>query len=307
MLSRFDFVAVQEVNELPEWETIVRILGPTWDFLATDVTDTKLGGNGERLTYLFDQRKVSFRHIAGEIVLPPGKLVSENVVPVPSDAPGGGRRGRRRGDRAASSPARRSSPRFSRAGSSSTSAPCTSTTARRAARSSPSGWPRSARSRTTSALARTKALKQSKSLILLGDFNIVHAEHETMNALLESGFKTPAALENAASNVGRGQVLRPDRLQDAPGRARVRRFARPGRQAAGGRVRDLQARLHAGPVRGVRGRGESQLPRARDKAGAELEEYYEDWRTYQFSDHLPMWVQLEVNDSAAYLRRLESR
>lgn len=85
MLSRFDFVAVQEVNELDEWETIMRILGMNWDYIATDVTDTKLGGNGERLTFLFDKRKVWFQHVAGEIVLPPGQLVSENVVPKPDD------------------------------------------------------------------------------------------------------------------------------------------------------------------------------------------------------------------------------
>jgi len=39
VLSRFDFVAVQEVNELDEWEKITAILGPAWDWVATDVTD----------------------------------------------------------------------------------------------------------------------------------------------------------------------------------------------------------------------------------------------------------------------------
>ena len=60
-----------EVNELPEWARVMRILGADWDFIATDVTDPELGGNGERLTFAFDSRKVRFRYIAGEIVLPP--------------------------------------------------------------------------------------------------------------------------------------------------------------------------------------------------------------------------------------------
>ena len=56
--SRFDFVAVQEVNDLPEWARVIRILGPDWDFIAADVTDPELGGNGERvLTFAFDSRR----------------------------------------------------------------------------------------------------------------------------------------------------------------------------------------------------------------------------------------------------------
>jgi len=35
-----------------------------------------------------------------------------------------------------------------------------------------------------------------------------------------------------------------------------------------------------------------------------LADYYLDWRTYQFSDHLPLWVRLQVNDSANYLQTI---
>ena len=43
IISRFDFVAVQEVNDLGEWQQVMRILGRDWDYLATDVTDKALG------------------------------------------------------------------------------------------------------------------------------------------------------------------------------------------------------------------------------------------------------------------------
>ena len=76
VISRFDFVAVQEVNELDEWQHIMDILGRDWDFIATDETDIKLGGNGERMTFVYDKRKVWFQNIAGEIVLPPNMLIS---------------------------------------------------------------------------------------------------------------------------------------------------------------------------------------------------------------------------------------
>jgi len=71
-------VAVQEVNALDDWDDIVRILEPDWDYIATDESDRKNGGNGERLTYLFDKRKVRFQSIAGEIVLPADQLVTGN-------------------------------------------------------------------------------------------------------------------------------------------------------------------------------------------------------------------------------------
>jgi hypothetical protein len=79
-LSRFDLVAVQEVNGLEEWEQIVDILGSNWAYIASDVADTAGGGNGERLTYLYDRRKVRFQNIAGEIVLPPKLLIREGLT-----------------------------------------------------------------------------------------------------------------------------------------------------------------------------------------------------------------------------------
>jgi len=34
------------------------------------------------------------------------------------------------------------------------------------------------------------------------------------------------------------------------------------------------------------------------------EGYFEKWRTWQFSDHFPLWVRLEVNKSGEYLESL---
>ena len=31
---------------------------------------------------------------------------------------------------------------------------------------------------------------------------------------------------------------------------------------------------------------------------------YKDWRTYQMSDHLPMWIELRVDFSCAYIKRI---
>lgn len=70
IISHFDIVALQEVRDnLREFKELCQILGPDWDYLATDVTDGS-SGNGERMVFLFNQHKASFRNIAGELTLP---------------------------------------------------------------------------------------------------------------------------------------------------------------------------------------------------------------------------------------------
>lgn len=66
VISAFDLVAVQEVNEdMAEFQKVMRLLGPNWNYIVTDQS-----GNMERLAFVYDRRKIRFRHVAGEIVLP---------------------------------------------------------------------------------------------------------------------------------------------------------------------------------------------------------------------------------------------
>lgn len=72
VVSHFDIVAVQEVREdLADFLDLLKILGPDWGYLATDVTEGS-AGNGERMVYLYNRRRVQFRNIAGELTLPEG-------------------------------------------------------------------------------------------------------------------------------------------------------------------------------------------------------------------------------------------
>jgi len=69
IISAFDLVAVQEVNDnMKPFLKMMEILGPTWSYIATDVSEGS-GGNGERMAFVYDKAKVLFRNIAGEIVL----------------------------------------------------------------------------------------------------------------------------------------------------------------------------------------------------------------------------------------------
>ena len=76
IISHFDIVALQEVMaNLKELKILKRILGPDWSFMGTDVVDGD-AGNGERMIFLFNRKKVSFRGIVGELTLKEGKKIT---------------------------------------------------------------------------------------------------------------------------------------------------------------------------------------------------------------------------------------
>ena len=54
IISSFDVCALQEINEdLEPIKQVLSLLGPTWDFIATDVTQGA-GGNRERMAFVYD-------------------------------------------------------------------------------------------------------------------------------------------------------------------------------------------------------------------------------------------------------------
>lgn len=71
IISAFDLVALQEINrDLTPLKRLVRTLGrKDWDYIVTDTTEGR-GGNQERMAYLYNKNKISFGHMAGEVVLP---------------------------------------------------------------------------------------------------------------------------------------------------------------------------------------------------------------------------------------------
>ncbi len=75
IIAHFDIVALQEIrSDLVEFFRLKKILGPDWSYLATDVTDGS-AGNGERMIFLYNRRKVQFRNISGELTLPEGAKI----------------------------------------------------------------------------------------------------------------------------------------------------------------------------------------------------------------------------------------
>ena len=70
IVSCFDVCAVQESRgNLKALRTMLRVLGPDWGLILTDVTQGS-AGNNERLAFVFDTRRVKLSGLAAEIVIP---------------------------------------------------------------------------------------------------------------------------------------------------------------------------------------------------------------------------------------------
>lgn len=70
IISHFDLIALQEVREdLGALNAVIGILGKhEWSYIATDVTEGR-PGNRERMVFVYNNNKVRFTNIAGEITL----------------------------------------------------------------------------------------------------------------------------------------------------------------------------------------------------------------------------------------------
>lgn len=296
IISRFDLVAVQEVNQLREWEQVMDVLGGNWSYIATDVTDTALGGNGERMVFVYDKRKVRFKNIAGEVVLPASLLISDVTAEISGERFVAGKQFRRTPFVVAFQ----------------------------------AGWFRfdlctvhiyygkdygeklQERIEEIEAIAKFMSqradigLKKDAALILLGDFNIKHPEHETMKALTGNGFVVPKALQQTtnidetkyydqiAFKTEKDIIEFVNSQSDDPLKRNAgvfRLFLSAFRQNQIDDYKEAMAKT-------------SNLNKP--KYGGDFEKYYDDWRTYQLSDHNPLWVRLRVNESEAYLNMLKA-
>lgn len=271
ILSRFDLIAIQEVRDgLYPLQRLQRMLGSDWSFLVTDVT-LGASGNGERMAYLFDRRKVSFTGLAAELVLPKARNEPEEPLQLARSPYIAGFR---------------------------------------------AGWAyitlitvhiyygRSVavderRLQEITALSKTITKNTSKlsaapqyepgappkpdNLIILGDFNIFNRKDVTMEAITKAGFVVPEELKaipgsNVAKNKHYDQIAYYKRL------SRMKPTGNAG-------VFDFFEHVY---------RLEDEETYAQERA-VKPGRSFNDWRTYRMSDHLPMWIELGIDDTDAYL------
>jgi endonuclease/exonuclease/phosphatase family metal-dependent hydrolase len=193
IIDHFDLVAIQEINEdLTALDTLFRYhLGGDWDYIVTDTTGGSKG-NSERLAYAYRKSKVSFRKEAGEIILPSGQEIAD---------PGTDEVGRK--VQFARTP-------FSVAFQSSWFKFKLVTVHIFYGKSAENSPEMEHRRREIESIAnylaerqndQEEALGDEANFILLGDFNIVSPQHQTMQALENAGFNIPQGIKDAPSSL----------------------------------------------------------------------------------------------------------
>jgi endonuclease/exonuclease/phosphatase family metal-dependent hydrolase len=277
-IATFDLVAMQEVNRnLAPFQKIMKLLGPRWDYIVTDTTEGT-GGNSERMAFVFNTGVVRFRHIAGEIVLPTGQTV------MPAGA-------------AADATSETAGVQFSRT-------PflvafqagwfrfnlCT-VHIYFGEDSGPKLEQRRQEIERIAKFFKSRQDKENEDYILLGDFNIVSPEHATMEALENNGFTIPEPLK-----FGEGVTDRDHFYDQIALRVREKRL-----EIGQGGVIDLYKSVFRDQDL------QTYLPLMQQDSATEAAnptKYFPKWRTWQISDHMPMWIELRTDFSDAYLKSL---
>ncbi len=284
VIDRFDLVALQEVrDDLSVLNRLMSILGRWWKVLLTDVTEGR-PGNRERMAFLYDSRKVEFGGLAGEVVLPPTGQGAGNYLAA---------------DQLARTPYlagfRVGWFRFTLCPAHILYGEDNPDDARRVQEIRDLSRFLAARTRERHAWAH--------NMVLLGDFNIFDPGDITMEAITEAGFFVPEALRSRPSNAPRTKhydqiAFIAPQVQDQLALCNAGVFPffdhvyRPEDEAAyAGSMGDAYRVKKGGAARSAK----------------ERTTYYNNWRTFQMSDHLPMWIELRIDFSAAYFRAKRDR
>ena len=312
IISSFDLVALQEVNrDLTGLERLMRILGREWDYIATDATEGP-GGNDERMVFVFNTEKVWFRKIAGEVVLPDGQMiVTQKKTRAPPE------------EAEAHEPSVEKT-NEAKAGYEEIKQQFARTPFLVAFQS---GWFRFslctvhiyfgtdsvpklqqrideikrlvkffARRQDHDSKADRDALGQVENYILLGDFNVVSPQHKTMEALKSEGFVVPAAIDGDAVRKKGAHYY--DQIAT---RVKDPRF----NVIAGGMVDMDQDVFRDEDLEIYRDLLPAADPEQDQKYAAKTTEaLFRKWRTWQMSDHHPLWIQIRTDFSDTYLQDL---
>ncbi|HEX8853649.1 MAG TPA: hypothetical protein VF754_09190, partial [Pyrinomonadaceae bacterium] len=139
----------------------------------------------------------------------------------------------------------------------------------------------------------------AKNMILLGDFNIFDTTDETMKAITSAGFIIPPQLQKLPSNAPRSKhydqvaFIAPD-INDQLELCKAGVFNYYEHV-----YRTDEESVYAADM--GKAYAEKKDGKPRDKK--ERTRYYNDWRTFQMSDHLPMWIELKIDFGKEYLAK----
>lgn len=74
IISAFDVCAIQEIKgDTGPLERLRKLLGPNWDYFVSDLSK-HTGGNNEGMAFFYNKNKLFFRRLIGELVIDPDEL-----------------------------------------------------------------------------------------------------------------------------------------------------------------------------------------------------------------------------------------
>ena len=299
IISRFDLVAVQEVAQNKKGlEKVVSILGKNWDYISTDSTEGSAGGQ-ECMAFLFDTNKVSFKNMAGEIVLPEKKLVQ--------------------GLQFARTP-------FCVSFQSAWFKFNLATVHIYYGDNKKVNVRRFGEIEALAKFLTNRARKEKFNYVVLGDFNIPDVDCDYMKALEQNGFHIPNAIKEHPTDLGDtyhyDQIAFNLKLENDD----TMKIFDEKKQKAGAfnftkSVYSPEDESLYRPYfpkdtidNALETAKKSKEKKEKDAKDVELTEqekadvitnyYMKTFRTFQMSDHLPLWVQLKVDFSGQYLDNL---
>ncbi|WP_172300221.1 endonuclease/exonuclease/phosphatase family protein [Pseudoruegeria sp. HB172150] len=291
ILATFDLIAIQEVkSKLLQLDQVMRLLGPDWSYLVNDVTEG-VAGNDERSAYVYNRNRVQLSGLAGEIAL--WKELRE-AVPGEADV---------------------ELEQLARAPFMTGFVTAWKRFAMINLHLEPSDTRDAVRLRSEEVRLLLAALEKkrrglwSDNLVLVGDMNFYRSKDQANVTALE----TAGYVENGGL-VGKPTNARPADAVDGPVETYDRmffrandyfRFALSGGAESGGVFDPFGFVYRAEDVATYRAEMLEDYGGDKDLAGdeGELRTYYLDtWRENQLSDHYPIWVELEIDDSLDFLR-----
>ena len=283
IISRFDLVAIQEVGMNQDGlAKLVSLLGHNWDYIVTDCTEG-VDGCSERMAFIYDRCKVFFRKIAGELVLPQSKVLK-----------GYDGTGKLQFARTPFSVAFQAGWfRFML------------TTVHIYYGSKGDEDPR--RVEEIAAVAKfikDRAKKEDENYILLGDFNIANTNQATMKALEKQGFFIPNEIREHPSDLAKSKHY--DQIAFKLKIDTNMIVFTKGKQRAGTfNFAETVYRQEDFDI--YKAYFDEDIFKKKDTEKKLLSYYMTSWRTFQMSDHLPLWIELQVDFSNQYLEKISKK
>lgn len=286
IIASFDICAVQELrDDLRPLKRLKNLLGPNWDYFVTDVGNHE-GANYERMGFFYNKDKVFFRNVIGEIVIRSDTFDD------------GGQIAR--------------TPFFA---------------------AFQAGWFRftlcsshiiygddlSKRAQEITAITKAllkRAKKEDQVFVFLGDMNIESRDDEVWQALEDSGMEVPHFDEtnmkgdkfyDQIAYTVKGASTRKTRLlrhgvfdwrNAVFGPAPDPDPAAPDDPEFVTRISDADNIAHYEPINAA-----MRTAYGKDPYANFASQYATNFMTFEMSDHLPIWVELEVDYSNDYLAR----